>query len=137
MKGTAAAFSGLSIHWCQILRFFFLRKGEKTKPNISLGMFPMELHQQGFWSFSSFLTSHRNLGITQDPRVLQAAQPISTRSFWSDALYWTTGVHTNRTSTTGKKREDIVPHQRRRTELRVRLCLESFWTFFFREQHYF
>lgn len=110
--------------------FFFLRKGEKTKPNISLGMFPMELHQQGFWSSSSFLTGHRNLGITQDPRVLQAAQPISTRSFWSDAPYWTTGVQK-------KKREDIVPHQRRRTELRVRLCLESFWTFFFREQHYF
>lgn len=83
---------------------FLSEKVKKTKQNISLGMFPMKLHQQGFWSSSSFLTGHRNLGITQDPRVLQAAQPISTRSCGSDALCWTAGVHTNRTRTAKKKR---------------------------------
>lgn len=86
---TTAAFSGLSTHWCQTLR-----SDEKV------ALPPMQLHRQCVRSSSSFLTGHRNLGITQDPRVLQAAQPISTRSFWSDALCWTAGVHTHRTSTT-------------------------------------
>lgn len=52
----------------------------------------------------SFPTGHHNLGITQNIRMLQAAQSISTRSFFTEVLCWTAGVHTTGTSSVWKER---------------------------------